>query len=87
MQAIKFLFGISRGDFAALLTVDVLTLQIVVIELCIKVLVIIDPGTNLMGVLFSEVGLLGFAMQKNWLIIANMVSCKSLITPENHFAP
>ena len=87
MQAIKCLFSISRRDIAALFTIDVLALQIVVVKVRIKVLVIIDPGPNLMGVLFSKVGLLGFAMQKHWLVIADVVGGKSLIAPENHFTP
>jgi len=73
VQAIKCLFGISRRDIAALFTIDVLALQIVVVKVRVKVLVIIDPGPNLMGVLLSEIGLLGFAMQKHWLVIADVV--------------
>ena len=48
---------------------------------------IVHPHAHDVRVLFVEFGLSSFTVDKHWLIVAEVVSIESFITPEHHLAP
>ena len=69
------------------MTLEILTLKVVVIELSIEVLMIVHPSTNHMWVLLCKVNLGCLAMDEDGFIVAEVVCCKSFIAPEHHLTP
>ena len=69
------------------MTLEILTLKVVVIELSVEVLMIIHPSTNHMWVLLCKVNLGCLAMDEDGFIVAEVVCCKSFIAPEHHLTP
>ena len=69
------------------LLAHVLGFQVVVVEFCVKVLVVIDPRAHHMWVLFRELRFFRLSMQQHWLVKADVVSFKSLIAPKHVLTP
>ena len=85
MDAVEFRFGVLSSSTA--LVLQVLTFQVVVVELCVEVLMIVDPRAYHMWVLLVEVCWTRCSVQRNLFVIAVVIGVEGFVSPEHHLTP
>ena len=85
MEFIQLFFGVCCTITA--LNSHVLTFQIFVVKISIKVLVIIDPRPHHMWILLIKIVFFRLPMHQNRLIIAKVISGECRITPKHILTP
>ena len=80
---LKLFWALAR----LLLALHVLLLSVVIVEGVVHVLVIINPSADHVRVLLVEVNTGRLSMEKNWLIVANLISCQSGGSVKKHLTP
>ena len=85
VKTVKFRLGVLSSSTA--LGFQVLTFQVIVVELSIKVLMIINPCANHVWVLFIEICWSWCSVKGNLLIVAEVIGIESLIAPQYHLSP
>ncbi len=74
MKLVELGLCLSGRDVTRSLFLEILRLQIIVVEFSVEVLVVVDPRTYHMGVLFRKVSVFRLTVNQNWLIIAVVIS-------------
>lgn len=87
MSLVELLLELFGGFSGLLLALQVLLFGVTVVERVVHILVIVNPSANHMGILLMEVNTGRFTVEKNWLIVANLIGCQCGRSIEQHFTP
>lgn len=87
MSLVELLLELFGGFSGLLLALQVLLFGVTVVERVVHILVIVNPSANHMGILLMEVNTGRFTVEKNWLIVANLIRCQCGRSIEQHFTP
>jgi len=87
MSSVKFLFKSFWWGLGLSLLIKVLFLQVFVVELIIEVFMIIDPWSDHMRILLMEVHCGWLSSDKDWLVVADVVSLEGSVVVDQRFSP
>lgn len=87
VSLVELLLELFGGFSGLLLALQVLLFGVTVVERVVHILVIVNPSANHMGILLMEVNTGRFTVEKNWLIVANLIGCQCGRSIEQHFTP
>ena len=88
MLAVQLLLQRSWVCCLCILGVLVLLFNVVIVELCVHVVLVVHPSLHLVRVLLVEVGRRRSTVDENvFAVKAHMVSSERLVSPKNHLAP
>jgi len=87
VSLIKLLLKLFLSLPRFLLALQVLLFSVIIVKSLIHILVIVNPCADHVWVLLMEMYACGLTMQKNWLIVANLISGQSGRSIEKHLTP
>ena len=88
MGFIQLGFNFSWVASSGILSLLIFLFEVLIVEFCVDIVLIVHPGTDLVGVLLVEVPRGGDWVDENvFAVEANMVSLQSFVSPKHHLTP